>query len=68
MLQKSTIPLLPGQELAQDKLVGTLLWAGYARSQQVEGTCQFAVRGGILDIYPLTEELPVRSAYIICVF
>ncbi len=24
------------------------------------GTGQFAVRGGILDVYPLTEELPVR--------
>ncbi len=25
----------------------------------MEGPGQFAVRGGILDIYPLTEELPV---------
>ena len=24
------------------------------------GPGQFAVRGGILDVYPLTEELPVR--------
>lgn len=27
---------------------------------QVDGMGQFSVRGGILDIYPLTEELPVR--------
>ena len=33
---------------------------GYDREVQVEGSGQFAVRGGILDIYPLTEELPVR--------
>ena len=33
---------------------------GYDREVQVEGPGQFAVRGGILDIYPLTEELPVR--------
>ena len=33
---------------------------GYTREDQVEGPGQFAVRGGILDIYPLTEELPVR--------
>lgn len=63
MLQKSTIPLLPGQELAQDKLVGTLLWAGYARSQQVEGTCQFAVRGGILDFWPPHLPQPVRVEF-----
>ena len=28
--------------------------------RQVEMPGQFAVRGGILDIYPLTEESPVR--------
>ena len=33
---------------------------GYDREVQVEMPGQFAVRGGILDIYPLTEERPVR--------
>ena len=33
---------------------------GYERMPQVDGMGQFSVRGGILDIYPLTEELPVR--------
>lgn len=33
---------------------------GYDREEQIEGPGQFAVRGGILDIYPITEELPVR--------
>ena len=33
---------------------------GYERTGQVEGSGQFAVRGGILDIFPLTEENPVR--------
>ena len=33
---------------------------GYDRETQIEGFGQFAVRGGILDVYPLTEELPVR--------
>lgn len=32
----------------------------YERVSQIEGPGQFAVRGGILDVYPLTEELPVR--------
>ena len=27
---------------------------------QIEAPGQFAVRGGILDVYPLTEELPIR--------
>lgn len=33
---------------------------GYEKVVQVESPGQFAVRGGILDIYPLTEEVPVR--------
>ncbi len=33
---------------------------GYDREIQIEGPGQFAVRGGILDVYPLTEEQPVR--------
>lgn len=33
---------------------------GYDREVQIEGPGQFAVRGGIIDIYPLTQELPVR--------
>lgn len=37
-----------------------LVLMGYERTGQVEGSGQFAVRGGILDIFPLTEELPIR--------
>ena len=37
-----------------------LVRLGYDREIQIEGPGQFAVRGGILDVYPLTEELPVR--------
>ena len=33
---------------------------GYERESQIEGPGQFSVRGGILDVFPLTEELPVR--------
>ncbi len=33
---------------------------GYIREVQIEGPGQFAIRGGIIDIFPLTEELPVR--------
>ena len=33
---------------------------GYEKCGQVEQPGQYAVRGGILDIYPLTEENPVR--------
>ena len=46
--------------LKLDEMAEKLSVIGYDREVQVEGPGQFAVRGGILDIYPLTEELPVR--------
>lgn len=43
-----------------DALARKLADLGYDREVQIEGPGQFAVRGGILDVYPLTEEQPVR--------
>ncbi len=42
-------------ELAQD-----LVAAGYERVEQVEDRGQFAMRGGIVDVFPATEERAVR--------
>ena len=47
-------------ELDMEQLKKDLTAYGYERTGQVEGPGQFAVRGGIIDIYPLTEENPVR--------
>lgn len=51
-----------GNEDALDlsELEEKLAKLGYDREVQIEGPGQFAVRGGIIDIYPLTEESPVR--------
>ena len=43
-----------------EKLKATLSGMGYERAGQVETKGQFSVRGGIIDIYPLTEDVPVR--------
>ena len=37
-----------------------LVAAGYERIDQVEERGQFAIRGGLLDVYPATEERAVR--------
>ncbi|MCD7745461.1 MAG: transcription-repair coupling factor [Lachnospiraceae bacterium] len=47
-------------EIDTDKLKRDLIRLGYERVGQVEGPGQFAIRGGIIDIFPLTEENPVR--------
>ncbi len=56
----AVISVKNGDALDFQELIGRLVQAGYEREVQVGGLGQFAVRGGILDIYPLTEELPVR--------
>ena len=43
-----------------DELAEDLVAAGYERVEQVDDRGQFAVRGGLLDLYPATEERAVR--------
>ncbi|QNM04330.1 transcription-repair coupling factor [Qiania dongpingensis] len=57
---ESVILLEEGQELDLEELRRRLIYMGYDRCAQVEQGGQFCVRGGILDIFPLTEENPVR--------
>ena len=46
-----------------DKLLVDLTGAGYKRTEIVENVGQFAVRGGIIDIYPWTADDPVRLEF-----
>jgi transcription-repair coupling factor (superfamily II helicase) len=49
-----------GQRLDLSETLERLVACGYERSDQVFERGQFASRGGILDIYPATEERAVR--------
>ncbi|HEY6730493.1 MAG TPA: transcription-repair coupling factor, partial [Solirubrobacterales bacterium] len=49
-----------GEEIELGAVAEDLVAAGYERVEQVEERGQFAVRGGILDVYPATEERAVR--------
>ena len=42
------------------ELSASLVHLGYERQAQVEAPGDFAIRGGIIDIFPLTEEAPYR--------
>ena len=57
---ESVLALKPGDEIALDEVMAQLVRMGYEKEYQVETMGQFALRGGILDIFPLTEENPVR--------
>ena len=49
-----------GDELPLEWLLPRLLQMGYERNEQVEAPGQFSVRGGIVDIYPITEDTAYR--------
>ncbi len=63
VLQKSLRLLRAGDTLPQQELLSFLVWAGYQRCDQVEGVCQFAARGGIVDFFCPDAPLPVRVEY-----
>ena len=59
-LRKQTLILRRNDRLDRDALCQTLLKSGYEKSPQVTTRGQFAVRGGILDIFSWHHSLPVR--------
>ena len=54
------VSLAPGQEADLEEVVSRLVEIGYARAELVEKRGELAVRGGILDVFPPTEEHPLR--------
>ncbi len=59
-LRPETLALHRGESVNLDDVTLLLADAGYERIDQVEERGQFAVRGGILDVYPATEEQAIR--------
>jgi transcription-repair coupling factor (superfamily II helicase) len=59
-LRPAGFTLALGEEIELDAVARGLVAAGYERVEQVEERGQFAVRGGILDAFPATEERAVR--------
>jgi len=52
--------LTQGDLLDLDETARDLVAAGYERVDQVEDRGQFAIRGGLLDVFPATEDRAVR--------
>lgn len=54
------ITVEPGDKLDLDEIRKQLLDMGYENVSQVEQEGEFSIRGGILDVFPLTDESPCR--------
>ena len=54
------VVIRPGQQVDVEELLPQLVAMGYRREHQVEHRGEFAVRGGIVDVFPSTADVPVR--------
>lgn len=59
-LKDQVLSVEGGQTIDVEKWKKQLSELGYERMGQVDGMGQFSIRGGIIDVFPLTAELPVR--------
>ncbi len=57
------VALARGDEYPLEQVVEDLAAAAYTRNDLVERRGEFAVRGGILDVFPPTEEHPLRLEF-----
>ena len=60
----AALELKPGQDIAPTDLAELLVDAGFTREDPADEQGEFAVRGGIVDIFPAGELHPVRLEFI----
>ncbi len=59
-LRDRSFKIKTGDKIDLELTAKKLIKAGYTRFEQVDGTSQFAIRGGLLDIFPPGSNNPVR--------
>ena len=62
-LFSNVLQLELGMTLLLEELTNKLVSLGYERTDMVEGRGNFCVRGGIVDVFPLTTENPIRIEF-----
>lgn len=60
----SSCEIKPGIDIDPHELANTLVLGGYEASDPVDAHGEFARRGGIFDVFPAGEELPIRIEFI----
>ena len=59
-LKENIIHIGTSSTIDKEKLAANLVKLGYEKNYQAEAPGQFSIRGGIIDIFDLTEENPYR--------
>ena len=62
-LRAASFTLKQGQEIDPADVECELIHSGYVRREQVESVGQYARRGGILDVFTPSSELPIRMEF-----
>lgn len=60
VFRRHVIPIDKRTPVVESELAARLVELGYEKNYQVEAPGQFSIRGGIIDIFDLTEENPYR--------
>ncbi len=63
ILKKAAFTLEVGMQYSISELIERLCASGYSRCGMVEGPGQFAVRGGILDVFSPASDRPFRAEF-----
>ena len=61
--KRLSLSLRTGDVLERQALLGRLVDLGYASADEVENIGQFSARGGIVDVFPINAEHPVRIEF-----
>ena len=60
LIAHSAFRARPGEMVSMEKLIAYLVANGYARASTVREAGEFAVRGGLVDLFPPGAEEPIR--------
>jgi len=63
VLENAAFTLQVGQSYSPEQLQEQLTRSGYTRCSMVEGPGQFAIRGGIMDLYSPAADRPIRTEF-----
>jgi len=63
-MQAASLLLKPGQDISPIDLAELLVDAGFSREDPADEHGEFAIRGGIADVFPAGEAHPVRLEFI----
>ena len=59
-MPRDLMTLRPGQRMSQDRVLRSLVELGYEQVPEVGGRGEMTRRGGIVDVFPAGQPLPVR--------